>query len=236
MTHDELRSLVTAFSLDALGAADEKTVLLHLNKCHDCRGDLRGYLSIAGSLALLAEPVVPPSSLRDRVLAVGAQSQEPLADPTSPADPTAGQALPSAEDVDVPARRRIFPRNGVGRRSYGRFQTAAAAGGTGFPMAPAEGATTSGTLYVGLDGRSGWLLARHLPDPGRQVYQVWTILDGIPAPVTAFRPDGSGTALVAIPGGWGSLRPGMVAAVTLERRGGQPAPQGPMVMSSGALA
>jgi hypothetical protein len=228
MTHDELRSLVTAFSLDALGAADEAAVLHHLGECSDCGQELRGYLSVAGALALLADPLAPPASLRGRILAAGAEPQGSLADRTA--------APATTETIEVPPRRRILARNGVGRRSYGRFKAALGTPGTGFPMTPAEGSTTAGTLYVGLDGRSGWLLASHLPDPGRQVYQVWAILDGTPAPVASFRPDGTGTALVDIPGGWGTLQPGMVAAVTLERRGGQPAPAGPMVMSSGALA
>lgn len=236
MTHDELRSLLTAYSLDALVRAEQAEVAQHVAGCPECGAELRAHLQVAHHLALLADPVSPPPELRGRVLAA-VLAPQPAAQAAQPA-PAPGVVSPtpaSPTPARFPPAPRLRRRHGVNRRSYQRFLAVAGAR-AGLPLEPAQvGSLAAGTLYIDPEGRSAWLLAGNLPQPGRHVYQVWSIVDGVPAPTAAFRPDARGRALVAIPAGPSGMAPGTVAAVTLERRAGHPAPRGTMVMASAAL-
>lgn len=67
MTHDEASSLLPAYALGAL--EDTAAIEAHLSACSVCAADLAGYLDTTAALGAAVEHVVPPSSLRARVLA-----------------------------------------------------------------------------------------------------------------------------------------------------------------------
>ncbi|HET8929415.1 MAG TPA: anti-sigma factor [Acidimicrobiales bacterium] len=75
-SHDELRELVAAYSLDALEPAETAEVAEHLAGCAECRAELRELRTIAGQLG--TSDTAPPTGLWDRI------SEELVDDPPTP--------------------------------------------------------------------------------------------------------------------------------------------------------
>ena len=253
MTHDELRELVPVFALDALTGSEEREVRAHLQACPACRESLNDFQQVTGSLALGVEPVALPEGLRQRVLQdVARTPQVPAATPVAARTPQVPAATP------VAARRRfgwrqvtalvavaaVLALGGLSISLAHQLQVShrqlaqqrAFIGALGTPVlttvplvATGSEAKASGQLYVAAGAHSAGLVLTGLPDPGTRVYQVWLIVDNAPSPVTAFRPDPSGQALVPVSADLTRMQ-GM--AVTLEDRPGLPAPRGPKVLQS----
>jgi len=77
----DLHSLAGPYALDALdSAAEQSRFERHLNRCHDCTSDVRGFRATATRLGFAAaEP--PPPQMRDRVLAEAARTRQvPVSD------------------------------------------------------------------------------------------------------------------------------------------------------------
>jgi hypothetical protein len=86
-----------------------------------------------------------------------------------------------------------------------------------------------GQLYVAASGHSAGLVLTGLANPGGDVYQLWLIVNNVPSPVVAFRPDPAGEALVPVNADLSQMQ---AMAVTLEKKAGLRAPQGPKVLQS----
>ncbi|HLI57322.1 MAG TPA: anti-sigma factor [Actinomycetota bacterium] len=255
MTHDQLRELVPIYALDALDGDEELAVRAHLVGCPDCRQSLEACQQAAGSLALAAEPVAPPAALRQRVLQEVATSPQAGLQVAPAGKPRAAGA--GAGTGRVPSRREwwqvpaavlaaavIVVLGGVSislsrqlntsRQEVAHEQRFIAALGapvlTTVPMVAAgSDEKAAGQLYVSASGNSAGLVVTGLPNPGSSVYQLWLIVNNVPSPVVAFRPDSSGDALVSVDANLSQMQ---AMAVTLEKQPGNKAPKGPKVLQT----
>lgn len=90
MTDHDQHALTGAYAVDALDADERARFEAHLATCADCREEVA---SLQEAAALLGtDPVEPPSSVRDSVLA-GIASIRPLPPVTPEAAPTTGDEL-----------------------------------------------------------------------------------------------------------------------------------------------
>jgi hypothetical protein len=72
----DLHSLAGPYALDALDSAAEQTRFQrHLNRCHDCTSDVRGFRETATRLGLAAAQQ-PPPEMRARVMAAVARTRQ----------------------------------------------------------------------------------------------------------------------------------------------------------------
>lgn len=259
LTHDELRDLVPIYALDALGGTEALEMRGHLESCTACQEALGAYLTSAGNLAMTAEPVVPPPALRARLLdAIGTLQQETLQQdppvvqeapikPVAPVlQPRKGRgwgpgwnwervtAIVAVAALLVVGAFSLALVQRIRSQQSQQQQFVQALGGQAAkaialqPTGAGNGVTAQ--VLVGASGTSGALVVKGLADPGSKVYKVWTIVDSKAVGVSTFRPDASGTALVAINSGSLSSMSGM--AVTLESDPNVAAPQGPRVLQT----
>ena len=76
--HDRLRESAGLYVLDALEVTERSEFERHLRTCADCTAEVRSLTSIAAALPYAVPLTDPPSSLRDRVVAVaGRQTAAP---------------------------------------------------------------------------------------------------------------------------------------------------------------
>lgn len=122
MDYDEsIHSLSGAYAVDALDTVERQAFEAHLDRCAECRAEVRSLREAAAQLAL-PDAVAPPPSLRDAVLA-GAAAVRPLPPETQRHEPT-GEGAPSTSTNVVPMRHRF---RDLGRRSRLGLVAAAAA-------------------------------------------------------------------------------------------------------------
>jgi anti-sigma-K factor RskA len=95
LSHDELRSLLAPYALDAVDADEAETVELHLRECAACRAEVAEFRETAAALATTYEPT--PPALWDRI--AGAIDDE--------ARPQSADVVPFAGRRPDGARRRI---------------------------------------------------------------------------------------------------------------------------------
>jgi anti-sigma-K factor RskA len=68
-THEHHEELLAAYALDALSPGERQAFESHLAECVSCQAALVDLRNVTATLGLLAEPVPPPASLRDRTIA-----------------------------------------------------------------------------------------------------------------------------------------------------------------------
>lgn len=211
MTHEETRELVPLYALGAVGDEEAEALASHLRACPQCSEALQAGLEVAGTLALSADPVTPPSRIRRQLLEAAAVPVAPL---------------------PVRRRRHGWPRFWQHKPdSYRQERFIAGLGRrpSAVVALTATGSTAaSARIYVAPDQRSARLVATGLADPGTAVYQLWVIVAGRPIPLDPFRPDARGIALVRVRGHLA----GGTFAVSLEPKAGNRAPAGPIVLNS----
>jgi anti-sigma-K factor RskA len=209
--HEEIEDLLAAFTLGAVEPDDEELVRAHLEGCSSCTDTVRRLRRAVGALPLAVEPAVPPSRLRDQILAAAAASR--------PSE----RAASRSPVLRFRAPRPRVPRVATGWRSAVAFTAVVAfalgAGlglGIGRSIAPQTGPapnvvqytlTGSGTM-AGAQGRvfelkqQGLTLVdfSNLPDlePGK-VYELWLIpKQGQPLAAGVFKPDPEGSHVVVL--------------------------------------
>lgn len=257
LTHDELRELVPIYALDALGGHEQAEVRRHLERCRPCQEFLDAYLQATGNLALVAEPVAPPPDLRSRLMAAVAATPQaprvlrPLQGPVEGdvevhrAEPpgrgrtlrwervtalVAVAALVAAGAFSVTLVQRLRQRDQVIATQHQFVQALAGSGVRSLPLiAASSNPNVSGEVYLAADGRHAGLVATGLGDPQAKVYKLWLVVDNQPVPVSTFRPDATGNAVVPIDADLSSMQ-GM--AVTLESDPDVRTPQGPKVLQT----
>ncbi len=180
--------------------------------------ELRGTL---GALALGLEPIEPPAGLRDRILEQARSEivpDEPLQFPVSQDEPV---SLWGRWSWAAAALMAIFIVAAVA--------FAADSGQPGdlhhFPVVAVEasGDPSAGEITVrGGADQAQLTLTGLAPAPEDQVYQVWLVAgDDPPVPNITFVPREDGRAILTIRG---DLPASQLLAITLEPRGGSPAP------------
>jgi predicted anti-sigma-YlaC factor YlaD len=67
LSHDAIRELLGAYSLDAVDGAEVEAIELHLRECPRCRGEVADHREAASALAMVSEPA--PVRLWDNIVA-----------------------------------------------------------------------------------------------------------------------------------------------------------------------
>jgi anti-sigma-K factor RskA len=245
--------LAAAYALDALDADEHAEFERALATSPELRSEVDAYAVTAVHLAGLAEPVVPPSSLRDRLMAgLDDASRLPAAD----AAPAPSGVAPAPEAAPTPEAAPAGPAASAARRRW--FQR------TGPIIAAAAAAVVliAGVVIgVGWPGPNGWGAQREMaaiasaPDAQTQTHEVGgggeitlvssaeqgrsaVVVEGLPD-VGADRTyelwyiDDAGAAPagtfdVSGDEAWrildGSFKPGVAVGITVEPAGGSPQP------------
>ena len=230
----EAHELIAGYALDALDEADRARAKELLETSEEAREELRAFTEVAAALATAATGPAPRPELRDRIVdAARAEGQNVV-------------------PLDVKRRSRVVPVLAVGAAVAACAAIAAGVWGLSvssdlddarlaLEQKRAAAAVLSdptartvaldagdGRLVVDDEGSAVLVLDALDAAPAGKTYEVW-IVDG-DTPVRAGLFDGTDERdLVAVDG---SVGPGSVIAVTLEKRGGVDAPTTTPVVAS----
>lgn len=130
--HEAIEELSGVAALRALTPDEVRFVASHLAGCAGCRRQYAELAAVADLLLRVPEPVEPPPGLRERILALAAQTPQdaPAADPhAAVAAPPASAAAPHPARKRVPGTRLAprLPRRPFDRRDLGLVASLAAA-------------------------------------------------------------------------------------------------------------
>jgi hypothetical protein len=100
--HDEFKSALASYALDALDDVERERLRVHLSTCDRCRAELAELRRVNAALGLAVEPVAPPEGLRARTLALATAQRRDVQD-IPRVEPTATQSRIRAK---VPAATR----------------------------------------------------------------------------------------------------------------------------------
>lgn len=179
--HEEGAELLGAYALGAVTREEANRLELHLADCPECRAELAELRWAVDALPLLAEDVVPPSSLRARIAEIGQPS--PL-----PAKVVPFYRRPIASWVAAAVLLIAVVGMGIWNmqlRDEMQRQVVTMA------VQPQGGAPVQATILYLPDRRLAVFNATQLPplQPG-QVYEMWLIQGNNPIPAGVFsRPD-----------------------------------------------
>lgn len=245
--HEELVAVLAAGM--PLGAADAAELETHLaGGCPLCDELLAALRTAGTAFAAGTRPVAPPPELRARILASLGPSRAPARPPSSPAwrvvAAAAALLLVAVGLDDARLRRQREDLRSQSADLAGRLQSAQTSLAERTLRARVlESDDVQLMLLGGKDpqpearGRVFWspkahrgvLVAASLAAlPSDRQYELWVFLDGKPVNAGVFDADGSGRALFE-----STDFPAPNAqnfAVTVEPRGGVPAPTGPVVL------
>lgn len=236
MTHAELRELLPAYALNALGPIDRLEVRAHLDVCSTCDEVLRENLETAAALALTVPPEGPTDGLRQRLLGEVAGTAQVLpiglrngwrklprrVAPLAAAMVLLLGALGGVVTTRIASEDRFVP---------GVLSLLSSPNVNAVAMSPSgEDLDASGQLFVASDARAAAVIMTGLDDPGKDVYQLAVVLDGQTVPLRTFQPDKSGMAVVLIHKNLEAME-GVI--VTRETASGLKAPGGRPILKSG---
>ncbi len=229
----------------ALGETQpDADLFAHLAECPTCPEDLREYRQVALVLPYDAPDVAPPPALRARILATAAGHANPIPASSKPSSANrwfaprrnwlawsaACIALLGLLGWNVQLQSQLQAQVGQVAKNRDNWQTM-----TELLNDPTvrsvvlSGDRAQGHIWVANDGEVGCLVVQGLPAPGDgNVYQVWLRAGDQPIGVATFEAR-SGSA-------WTFIRANQSIAefdaigVTIEPRGGSPAPTGQQVL------
>lgn len=230
----EVHALAGPYALNALPEDERAFFERHLPACEPCQREVRELRATAALLGR-AVPEAPPPGLRNRVLAAAHETrqQSPQLPPSGRGAGRVRAALSAAvvllvavAGLGVVAARlddRVEELEAQVRASRAVVRVVQA-GRTRSERLTGRGAARAHVLW---SPESAVLVASRLPEPPPgSVYQLWLIRGGQPVPAGTFRPE-DGRALVGLRGRPAGADP---VAVTVEPRGGSPAPTGDVVV------
>ncbi len=229
--HALVSELLPAYALGCLDAEEVARVAAHLAVCPACRAELRAYADVTGHLALAAPEFSPPPDLKRRVIAqahasrsgVRPPQRHTVADLTQRALPVWGAVSLLLVVALAVSNFLLWQQLHQPKPQPAAMRTVALVGTGAAPDAVA-------TIVVGVDGDQGALVVDDLPPlaEGRQ-YQLWLIKDGQRTSGGVFSVDQDGYGVL-----WVSPPRPLVEytsfGVTIEPKGGSPAPTGERVL------
>lgn len=234
----DVHTLAGAYALNALPDEERQFFERHLAACAACRAEVSELQETAAQLGM-ASAQVPPTAVRDRVLAaIDVTRQLPPAAPhiqDARRKPSPRWLAPVAACLVLAVVALSVTVAVLDRRLRGvegdPAAIAAVLGAEDLQTAVLDmGAAPAGRFLYSPQLDRGVLVAHGMPDPGEeQTYELWTVHNGTPVPAGLFRPDRSGTAVTVIEG---TVRGAEVIAVTVEPAGGSPAPTGDILASA----
>jgi anti-sigma-K factor RskA len=229
--HERWQDTTGAYVLGALDEAERDTFEDHLAVCAACREEVEQLLPAAEALPVSVDPMVPPPSLKARIMADVEREAALLA-----------AAGPEADRPPATARRRRLPSLRIPRLVPAAVAAALLVVGVGIGIgvtrlgSESERTVTAqvsdapgASVQVEISGDEGRLMARRLPaPPSGRVYQVWLKRAGhAPEPTAAlFTPSREGAATASVPG---SMKGVDQVMVTDEPEGGSPQPTGDLL-------
>jgi anti-sigma-K factor RskA len=225
--HDRWVDAAGAYVLGAMAQDEREEFEGHLATCPTCREEVDELRPAAQALPMASPPMLPPTSLKDRIMAEVEREAALLAQAGPAADRPAAAA--------APPRRRWFRSPGLWRLApvaaalliVGVLVGSQLGGGTKDVNFDRAGATLK------VDGDNATLVADNLPaPPDGRVYEVWVLPKGAktPQPTDAlFVPRSDGSAEAAIPGDASDISAVMV---TDEPPGGSDKPTGDLLMQA----
>lgn len=204
MIHSEIKDVLPAYALDALGPIDRLEVRAHLEVCNTCEELLREYAEGAAEFAFAVPPVRPSSALRDRLFAEVGRTNQVLPIglrngrsriPRGAAVVGATLVLVIGAMVGLIASRVTsgdqFVPEVVSLLSSPRVNAIA--------MTPTgEDPNATGRVFVPDDAQGAAVIMTGLDDPGDGFYQLAVVLNGETFSVRTFKPDRTGVAVVMI--------------------------------------
>jgi anti-sigma factor RsiW len=204
--HDEIRSLLAPYALDALDDSERLMVAEHVDTCASCTAEVTELLDTAAIVALSESEVAPPtlwSGIQTGMRAaqtppapVKVPETAPQVNPTpTPVTPSnvvsldkkrlqrrwlpAVAAAAAAVMIAVPMTARLSTRTTDLRQLAA--QDAKASGSRTIDLVSVSDTKTKfGDVVVTADG-SGYVRLSNTPAlPADQTYQLWAVVDGVP--------------------------------------------------------
>jgi anti-sigma-K factor RskA len=250
----ELQPQIAAYALGETEAAAE--LLEHIAVCPACQRALSAYVQVARMLPYDAPDVVPPPSLRARILTAVEESAavvaavEPVSTAQLPADVPAASPwrwpwrLPSFQPTyalalialiallawNISLQRQLNTQTTQLTASRANWQTMIVLlNDSAVRWYAVAGDGTTGHFWAAPQGQVGCLVVQGLPAvTGDQVFQVWLVHDGEHASGGVFEArEGNGWILIRSNEPLSNYE---FVGVTIEPRGGSAAPTGKPVL------
>lgn len=196
--HDRWVDAAGAYVLGAMPARESDEFETHLATCATCQAEVDELLPAAEALPMASPPMLPPTALKDRIMAEVEREAALLA-----------QAGPEADQPARERRRFRFSLSGwqLVPVAVVLFVVAvlAVSSLTGSAQTYTASVNASGaTAHVKVDDDQATLVAENLPaPPGGKVYEVWLMPKGsdVPEPTSVlFKPRGDGSVEAKLPG------------------------------------
>jgi anti-sigma factor RsiW len=231
-----IHELTAGYALDALAPEERRAFEEHLEGCERCQEELGAFWQTTEALAVAASGPVPKDALRDRVLAAARaepQNVVPFESRRSPLAPVLGVAAAVAAVVALAVGLWATQLSGDlddARLALDQERRAAAV------LADPDARTVElesgdGRLMVSPEGNAVLVLDGLDPAPDGMTYEAWIVSGEDAAPAGLF-PGGDGRDVFGIDG---TVQPGDVVALTVERSGGvEVSENDPIVASSPA--
>jgi hypothetical protein len=221
--HDRWSDAAAAFLLGAMPEDEKREFVEHLEGCEECRRELDELLPAAEALPMASAQVLPPSALKDRIMADVEREASLLAQTGPAAD------RPPKRQRNWFAGWRLAPVAAallIAGVLAGVALDRSADGGTQTYQATVDDTRAPGaSAELQLEDDEARLVASGLPaPPNGRVYQVWVLREGAerPEPTDAlFLPRGDGSAVAMVPG---DVSDAAAVLVTDEPEGGSEAP------------
>ncbi len=189
MTHEELRELIPAYALDALGPEDVLDLEAHLPRCPVCQDELAALRDVAASLATGVAAVEPPAELAGRIFdAVRPTRREPAGQrgwALALAAAAVVIVVLGALDLSLERRLAAFDARAVVETQMLTMLASPNAGTVALT------GSVPGSVRLVFDRATGHgaLVVSGLRDPGKEfVYQVWLVAGAAPTSAGVFRP------------------------------------------------
>ena len=204
--HNDLRSLIGAYALDATDALERRRIERHLPSCEDCSNEVRMLRETAAELAWLPDPEEASSVVAD----IGRRV------PSRPRRMTSRISLAVAAVAVVVAG--VFGGLFVNERNENaRFADVLASAVHQTKLGPQGGFEGHGVLHIAKDEAA--LVLEDLPPAGRdRAYQLWAIEGTTPRSLAVIEATGRVVQVLDYSGSADRF------ALTIEPAGGSPVP------------
>jgi anti-sigma-K factor RskA len=235
-----IHELTAGYALDALDAEERRAYEAHLAGCEHCQQELESFWETTAALAVAASGPEPSAALRDRILAdVRAEPPQNVI----PFEPRRRRTAPVLGAVAAIAAVVALAFGLWGSSLSSDLDETRAAlerqQETAQILADPDAQSValqagSGRLVVDADGQAVLVLDDVAAAPAGKTYEMWIVPGGDigaanPAGIFA---GGDGTAIERVDG---TVEPGDIVAVTIEKAGGVDAPTTDPIAASGSV-
>jgi anti-sigma-K factor RskA len=231
-TMDAIHELAASYALGALNTDERREFERHLADCERCQRELSWLADAAAALALALEPVLPPTGLRDRILADARRGGAviPFRRRAAPVA-AAAAALAACAAIGLGVWAASLHGSLSRERDSRAAQEAALAvlSDPGARRVPLQ--SRRGILAVRPNGTAALAVANLGRAPSGKTYEAWVVERQTPRPAGLFKGGSEGATVVALER---RVPRGAIVAVTVERAGGVTKPTPPLILTASA--